>query len=175
MALFQASITADCVAITPVPYPFPPPGVRIVDLEALRASNYTRGLRGNNLSYVFSNATATAEYAARVEAARGAAAKIADCEARFSPTLSGVFLITFATLAYCAWRRGQMRERFGLPGSPSEDWAWWLFCSCCTACQEYRTMRLHHVEDGVWGGKVGWLLDGTAPTQSAPPATLEMV
>ena len=162
--------------MTKLSYPFPPPGVRVIDLETLRATNYTRGAAGSgsvNFTAIFANRTATAAYAAQVERARGSILQLAACEARLSPTLGGVFIITLATLLYGFWRRTQIRRMFGLPGDTVGDLGAWLFCACCSLCQEYRTLRLANVEFGQWGGNVGWLLDGDA-TVAKPPPDIEM-
>ena len=105
--------------MTQLSYPFPPPGVRVIDLETLRATNYTRGAPGSgsvNFTAIFANRTATAAYAAQYERARASVVQLAACEARLSPTLGGVFIITLATLLYGFWRRTQIRRMFGLPG-----------------------------------------------------------
>ena len=149
--------------------------MRLIDLETLRVTNYTRGAPSSgsvNFTAIFANRTATAAYAAQVERARASILLVAACEARLSPTLGGVFFITLATLLYGAWRRTQLRRLLSLPGDTIGDLGAWLFCSCCTLCQEYRTLRLHNVEFGQWGGNVGWLLDGE--TVAKPPPDVEM-
>jgi Cys-rich protein (TIGR01571 family) len=173
----QAAIGGQCAKLTQISYPFPPPGVRLIDLETLRVTNYTRGAPSSgstNFAAIFSNRTATAAYAEKVERARTSVVLLGACEARLSPTLAGVFLITLATLLYGFWRRTQLRRLFTLPGDTLGDLGAWLFCSCCTLCQEYRTLRLHNVEFGQWGGNVGWLLDGGEGTIAKPPPDIEM-
>lgn len=177
----HAAISGECAKLTATAYPFPPPGVRLVDLAKLRVTNYTQGAAsstGVNFTQVFWNATATALYAAQVEKARTSVLLFAACEARLSPTLGGVFFLTLATLLYGAWRRGQLRRMFNLPGSKLDDYILWVFCSCCTLCQEYRTLRLANVEFGQWGGNVGWLLDADGDKATAtvkqPPPDVEM-
>ena len=169
--------------MTPVSMPLPPPGVKIQDIAYLRTSNYTTGFNGKPLAPIFwgdaSNATATYIYMAKVETAVSGLAAIGACSARLSPTLTGVFLLTFAVLAYGAVRRGQLRKRFGLPGDTCGDWSAWLFCTQCALCQEYRTVRMYNVDNGEWGGNVGWLLnaglgDGSRATITGQPPDVEM-
>lgn len=175
----QAAINGQCARVTQLSMPLPPPGVRWRDIDELRASNFTRGDTGSsNMTSIFwgKDPAGTIAYANALNRAYDSAVQFAACNARLSPTVGGVFLITLATLCYGAWRRGQIRKRFNLPGDAPGDWAAWLFCTQCAACQEYRTMRMHNVEDGVWGGRVGWLLDGSAvlTTVTSRPNDVEM-
>lgn len=55
-----------------------------------------------------------------------------------------------ALVGYGAYRRKQLRERFGIPGHFATDLVLWMFCMNCALAQETRTMMHHHVENGVW-------------------------
>lgn len=53
---------------------------------------------------------------------------------------------------YAGFRRYQIRQRFGIPGSECGDYASWLCCPTLALCQETRTLAANNVEDGVWLG-----------------------
>lgn len=57
-----------------------------------------------------------------------------------------------AAIGLGAWRRMQLRERFGIRGSAVSDLCVWLWCSPCALCQETRTLELRGVREGVWLG-----------------------
>lgn len=57
-----------------------------------------------------------------------------------------------AAIGLGAWRRMQMREKFGIRGSAVSDLCAWLWCSPCALCQETRTLELRGVREGVWLG-----------------------
>lgn len=157
------------------------------------------GANGKNLTNVFWNGTATAAFARKIDKANADGRAIAACEARLSPTVGGVFILTLAMLFYTIWRRGQIRRALLLPGDLTMDFVLWLFwcasrhvhdrsitvahahlslCSTqCVLCQEYRTMRRNHVLEGKWAAGNSWLLDFTSSqaTNTKAPAYVEMV
>jgi len=55
-------------------------------------------------------------------------------------------------VAYAAKRRTQMREKFGIAGSPTGDLFSWLCCTACALCQESRTLSHNNVDEGEWVG-----------------------
>lgn len=64
-------------------------------------------------------------------------------------SLIGV-LCSLIGAVYAGARRTQMRERFGIAGSPLGDFMAWLCCPLCANAQESRTLSHHSVEDGEW-------------------------
>lgn len=55
-------------------------------------------------------------------------------------------------IVYAAWRRGQLRNKFGISGSTLGDCCIWYWCGLCALCQETRTLWHNNVNDGVWFG-----------------------
>jgi len=74
-----------------------------------------------------------------------------------------MMLCFFAGVAYCAYRRTQLREKFGIAGTRFGDFCTWLWCGPCALCQETRTLWTNNVEDGVWRGPAQ--LPTTCPPQ----------
>lgn len=64
--------------------------------------------------------------------------------------------------AYVGYYRTQMRRRFNIKGSDSalDDCMHHLLCSCCTLCQEGRTLEMNNVQDGIWRGRGDTILVG---------------
>lgn len=157
-----------------------PVGVQPLDCEPLHKSTYMKGLGGKDLTDVMYepdllNGGFKLNYTAalQVDAVYTTVVLFKSCASRESGAVGGVFIITLLTLLYGAWRRFQLRTKFNIDGTWQDDVLAWLFCTQCAMCQEYRTMRGAHVEDGVWGGRSGWLLDSA--TTMKPPPSVAMV
>ncbi|GAB2231472.1 hypothetical protein Droror1_Dr00010480 [Drosera rotundifolia] len=56
---------------------------------------------------------------------------------------------------YLGFFRTKMKKKFNIRGedSPLDDCVYHLFCSCCTICQESRTLEMNNVQDGTWHGR----------------------
>lgn len=76
---------------------------------------------------------------------------------------SGMTLLGLLGVIYATYRRKQIREKFGIPGSTLGDFCRWFWCPACALCQETRTLWHNNVTDGVWLGPA---------TTQARPATL---
>jgi len=178
----QAVIMTQCNKLTGPDVKPLPSGVSPQDMWALLQSNFTTGANGQTtntqgVAYatIFSaspnNCTAVAEaysaFGANLAADYAEKVAYAQCTARLAPALGGVCVISFLVLAYGAWRRTQLRRLFGLPGDACNDLTKWLCCTTCVICQEYRTMRMNDVQQGVWGHTGGEVEDQTGAT-SAP-------
>uniref|UniRef100_A0A0D6R0H9 Uncharacterized protein n=1 Tax=Araucaria cunninghamii TaxID=56994 RepID=A0A0D6R0H9_ARACU len=86
----------------------------------------------------------------------------------FGVTKLNIFLyvgigITLLIAAYAGYHRTQMRRRFNIKGSDSglDDCMNHLLCSCCTLCQEARTLEMNNVQDGIWRGRGDTILVGS--------------
>ena len=66
----------------------------------------------------------------------------------------GIVTLTLFVLGvvYATYRRKQIREKFGIPGSVLSDCCQWCWCSSCALCQETRTLWYNNVNEGVWLG-----------------------
>jgi Cys-rich protein (TIGR01571 family) len=92
---------------------------------------------------------------------------------------SGIVLCVFGLL-YGGYWRIQMRERFKLPkqkwccGQPNmSDCTQWLFCSCCSLCQEVRTADAFEIRGNQFHSKTqGDGGDPSAETTATPDSVL---
>lgn len=86
-----------------------------------------------------------------------------NCLAVANSTTGYVFIVTLFFMAYCTYRRWQMRVAFGFPtgSSWSDSTRWkllatdtyaWVCCSFCALCQEARTLSYNNVIAGRWLG-----------------------
>ncbi len=59
-------------------------------------------------------------------------------------------------MCYAAYRRYEMRKKFGFPSGTwrimAEDLYAWVCCTFCAVCQEARTLAYNNVVDGRWLG-----------------------
>lgn len=98
---------------------------------------------------------------------------------RYSLGGSGIVLCVFGLL-YGGYWRIQMRERFKLPkqkwccGQPNtSDCTQWLFCSCCSLCQEVRTADAFEIRGSQFHSKTqGDGGDPSAETTATPDSIL---
>ncbi|KAK9268230.1 hypothetical protein L1049_010673 [Liquidambar formosana] len=67
--------------------------------------------------------------------------------------LAVAFSLSIGT--YLGFFRTQIRKKFNIRGSDSsfDDCVYHLTCSCCTLCQESRTLEMNNVQDGTWHGR----------------------
>lgn len=87
---------------------------------------------------------------------------------------------TLLMAAYAGYFRTQIRGRFNIKGSDRalDDCMHHLLCSCCTLCQEARTLEMNNVQDGTWHGRGDTILVGScresdrSPIELQKPATL---
>ena len=87
--------------------------------------------------------------------------------------LSGGYLLIYvAGIVYFAYRRTQIREKFGILGSRLGDFCAYFWCAPCALCQETRTLWHNNVNHGVWVGPVEYTttVTATAPPYQAPNA-----
>jgi len=183
MWIAAAAVQGQCAKtsvdqLSPSMFPLPT-GVNYADCIPLHdlTPHYTKGINNKDLKSTFfyvsnaveiRNTTASDMVDAVYIQEMKSLAKFKGCSGTYSGSVGGAFFITFVVLLYGAYRRRQLRLKFNIDGTWQDDVLAWLFCTQCAMCQEYRTMRGAHVEDGVWGGRSGWLLDST--TLKAPPS-----
>ncbi|GMH35214.1 hypothetical protein BSKO_03082 [Bryopsis sp. KO-2023] len=88
-------------------------------------------------------------------------------------TAGAVALVIAGLLIFALgfWNRIQIRERFGLPGNALTDGLLWFFCSTCALCQETRTLWANNVDNGVWQGPMGMMVNpgGVAMVAAGQP------
>jgi Cys-rich protein (TIGR01571 family) len=96
------------------------------------------------------------------------------CPAAISGWAYGLLALSVAlslAAAYLAARhRRQLRERHGLPGTPTTDFLLWWCCAPCEACREARTVVYAPVNGGVWGAPPG--AAGGVPPPPPPAAVV---
>eukprot|EP01018_Ginkgo_biloba_P006918 Gb_31922 [translate_table: standard] len=70
---------------------------------------------------------------------------------------------TLSLAVYAGYFRTQIRKRFNIKGSDNalHDCVHHLLCSCCTLCQEARTLEMNNVQDGIWHGRGDTVLVGS--------------
>ena len=82
----------------------------------------------------------------------------------------GWFLFATIFHGYAAWRRLQMKKRFGIVEPDWKSIVLWLVCCPCALAQELRTSELHSVDHGVWPQAQGAFTAGVAGEGEAQPA-----
>ena len=78
------------------------------------------------------------------------------CIRKANQTTGYLSIILALFLLYSAFRRHQMRKKFGFPTGTwkivASDLYAWVCCTLCAVCQEARTLSYNNVVDGRWLG-----------------------
>lgn len=83
-------------------------------------------------------------------------------------------LLSLIGTIYAAYRRTQIRKKFGIAGSVLGDFCQWIWCPACALCQETRTLWHNNVTEGVWLGPTTTALKDTALVHYSAPGVNQM-
>lgn len=75
--------------------------------------------------------------------------------------LVAILVLCIGMVVAMATSRTEIRNRFGIPGTFSNDLALWIFCAPCALAQETRTLMAANVVEGMWESSTAPL---TAPS-----------